>query len=76
MKKAFWFITGIAAGLIAAEQLKNNPKAKAIADDVLAKVRELGDVAAEGFREREAELSAAKKKPAATKAASKPASNA
>ena len=75
MKKAFWFVTGIAAGLVAAEQLKNNPKAKAIADDVMAKVRELGDVAAEGFREREAEL-AAEKKPAATKAASKPASNA
>ena len=75
MKKAFWFITGIAAGLVAAEQLKNNPKAKAIADDVLAKVRELGDVAAEGFREREAEI-AAEKKPASTKAASKPASNA
>jgi hypothetical protein len=80
MKKAFWFITGIAAGLIAADQLKNNPKAKAIADDVFAKARELGDVAAEGFREREAELAAAKKpapkKPAATKAAPKPASNA
>jgi hypothetical protein len=80
MKKAFWFITGIAAGLIAAEQLKNNPKAKAIADDVVAKVRELGDVAAEGFREREAEIAAAKKpdatNPAATKAAPKPASNA
>ncbi len=75
MKKAFWFITGIAAGLVAAEQLKSNPKAKAIADDLMAKVRELGDVAAEGFREREAEL-AAEKKPAATKAASKPASNA
>lgn len=75
MKKAFWFITGIAAGLVAAEQLKSNPKAKAIADDLMAKVRELGDVAAEGFREREAEL-AADKKPAATKAASKPASNA
>lgn len=75
MKKAFWFITGIAAGLVAAEQLKNNPKAKAIADDVIAKVRELGEVAAEGFREREAEL-AAEKKPAATKASAKPASNA
>jgi hypothetical protein len=75
MKKAFWFITGIAAGLVAAEQLKNNPKAKAIADDVLAKFRELGDVAAEGFREREAEL-AEQKKPSSTEAASKPASNA
>ena len=74
MKKAFWFITGIAAGLVAAKQLQENPKTKAIVDDVMLRVRELGDVVAEGFREREAEL-AAEKKPAATKA-SKPASNA
>ena len=74
MKKAFWFITGIAAGLVAAKQLQENPKSKAIVDDVMVRVRELGDVVAEGFREREAEL-AAEKKPAATKA-SKPASNA
>ena len=74
MKKAFWFITGIAAGLVAAKQLQENPKTKAIVDDVMVRVRELGDVVAEGFREREAEL-AAEKNPAATKA-SKPASNA
>jgi hypothetical protein len=74
MKKAFWFVTGIAAGLVAAKQLQENPKTKAIVDDVMVRVRELGDVVAEGFREREAEL-AAEKKPAATKA-SKPASNA
>ncbi|MEY4043060.1 MAG: hypothetical protein RL529_627 [Actinomycetota bacterium] len=74
MKKAFWFITGIAAGLVAAKQLQENPKTKTIVDDVMVRVRELGDVVAEGFREREAEL-AAEKKPAATKA-SKPASNA
>jgi hypothetical protein len=74
MKKAFWFITGIAAGLVAAKQLQENPKTKAIVDDVMVRVRELGDVVADGFREREAEL-AAEKKPAATKA-SKPASNA
>jgi hypothetical protein len=74
MRKAFWFITGIAAGLVAAKQLQENPKTKAIVDDVMVRVRELGDVVAEGFREREAEL-AAEKKPAATKA-SKPASNA
>ena len=74
MKKAFWFITGIAAGLVAAKQLQENPKTKAIVDDVMVRVRELGDVVAEGFREREAEL-AAEKKPAATKA-SKPTSNA
>lgn len=68
MKKAFWFITGIAAGLVAAKQLQENPKTKAVVDDVLDRVRELGDVVVEGFREREAEL-AAEKKPAAKPAA-------
>ncbi|MFM6966630.1 MAG: hypothetical protein ACKOWI_04620 [Rhodoluna sp.] len=71
MKKAFWFITGIAAGLVAAKQLQENPKTKAVVDDVMVRVRELGDVVVEGFREREAELAAAKKpaaKPAAKKA--------
>jgi len=75
MKKAFWFITGIAAGLLAAKQLQENPKTKAIVDDVMVRVRDLGDVVAEGFREREQELADAKK-PAAKPAASKPASNA
>jgi hypothetical protein len=75
MKKAFWFITGIAAGLLAAKQLQENPKTKAIVDDVMVRVRELGDVVAEGFREREQELADAKK-PATKPAASKPASNA
>jgi len=75
MKKAFWFITGIAAGLLAAKQLQENPKTKAIVDDVMVRVRDLGDVVAEGFREREQELADAKM-PAAKPAASKPASNA
>ncbi len=74
MKKAFWFITGIAAGLVAAKQLQENPKTKAIVDDVMVRVRELGDVVAEGFREREAELAADKK--SAAKPAAKPAAKA
>jgi hypothetical protein len=61
MKKAFWFVTGIAAGLVAAKQLQENPKTKAMVDDVLERVRELGDVVVEGFREREAEIAAEKK---------------
>jgi hypothetical protein len=75
MKKAFWLITGVAAGIVAAKKLQENPKTKAVLDDVMVRVRELGDVVAEGFREREAEL-AAEKKPAAkpaTKSAAKPA---
>ena len=66
MKKAFWFITGIAAGLVAAKQLQENPKTKAIVDDVMDRVRELGDVVVEGFREREAELAAEKSSTAST----------
>ncbi len=58
MKKAFWFVTGIAAGLVAAKQLQENPKTKELVDDVWSHVRELGDVVVEGFREREAELAA------------------
>jgi hypothetical protein len=61
MKKAIWFATGIAAGLVAAKQLQENPKTKAMVDDVLSRVRELGDVVVEGFREREAEIAAEKK---------------
>jgi hypothetical protein len=61
MKKAFWFVTGIAAGLVAAKQLQENPKTKAIVDDVMVRVRELSDVVVEGFREREAEIAAEKK---------------
>ncbi|MEO0067208.1 MAG: hypothetical protein RJB63_333 [Actinomycetota bacterium] len=71
MKKAFWLLTGIAAGVLAAKKLQENPKTKAIVDDVMVRVRELGDVVAEGFREREAELAAEKKsaeKPAAKSA--------
>ena len=60
MKKAFWFVTGIAAGLVAAKQLQENPKTKELVDDVWSRVRELGDVVVEGFREREAELAAEK----------------
>ena len=70
MKKAFWFATGIAAGLVAAKQLQENPKTKAMVDDVLARVRELGDVVVEGFREREAEIAAEKKAAAAADSSS------
>lgn len=77
MKKAFWLLTGIAAGLVIAKQLDENPKAQAVVDDAAKRAKEFGAAIAEGFRERESELnsepaaSAAAKKLAATKPAAK-----
>lgn len=68
MKKIFWFVTGVAAGLAVAKQLAENPKAAALAEDAGKRAKEFGAAVSEGFREREAELA---KKPAAKKAATK-----
>lgn len=65
MKKAFWLLTGIAAGLVIAKQLDENPKAQAVVDDAAKRAKEFGAAIAEGFREREAELAQSVKKPAA-----------
>ena len=54
MKKAFWLLTGIAAGLVIAKQLDENPKAQAVVDDAAKRAKEFGAAIAEGFREREA----------------------
>ena len=71
MKKVFWLLTGIAAGLVIAKQLDENPKAQAVVDDAAQRAKEFGTAIAEGFREREIELTKS-----AQPAASKPASNA
>jgi hypothetical protein len=60
MKKFFWFITGISLGVIAAKQVKENPKAAEFADDISRRAKEFGAAVSEGFREREAELNSAK----------------
>lgn len=75
MKRGFWLISGIAIGLVAARRLAENPKAQAAVDDAARRAKEFGTAVTEGFKEREAELSAAPKKaPAARKpAARKPA---
>lgn len=70
MKKAFWLLTGIAAGLVIAKQLDENPRAQAVVDDAAKRAKDFGAAIAEGFREREAELAApVAAKPAAAKAA-------
>lgn len=81
MKKFFWLISGVAAGLVIAKQIQDNPKAQAAVDDATQRAKEFGAAIAEGFKEREAELvataptaKAAAKVPAKSspKSASKP----
>jgi hypothetical protein len=76
MKKLIWFASGIAAGLFAAKQLRENPQAQELVDDAAKRAKEFGAAVSEGYREREAELAkasapkaAAVKKPAAKKPA-------
>jgi hypothetical protein len=74
MKRGFWLISGIAIGLVAARRLAENPKAQAVVDDAARRAKEFGTAVSEGFKEREAEITAAPKKPVARKpAARKPA---
>lgn len=74
MKRGFWLISGIAIGLVAARRLAENPKAQAVVDDAARRAKEFGTAVSEGFKEREAEITTAPKKPVARKpAARKPA---
>jgi hypothetical protein len=84
MKKLFWLISGVAAGLAIAKQIETNPKAKAVAEDLKRAAVEFGTAFVEGYSERDGELAAetteesavkpaAKKAPAKKPAAKKPA---
>jgi len=72
MKKFIWFVGGIAAGLFAAKQLRENPQAQELVDDATKRAKEFGAAVSEGFREREAEI--AKQTKPASKSPAKPAS--
>jgi hypothetical protein len=58
MKKLLWFVAGISLGVVAANQLKENPKAQELANDVSRRAKEFGAAVADGYRERAAELNA------------------
>lgn len=62
MSKIGWFVIGITLGAVAANQLRDNPAAREWADDVTDSAKEFGSAVAEGFREREAEISRTAKK--------------
>ena len=61
MKKLFWLIVGVAAGMAASKRIQEDPKAAAIYKDLTKRVRELGDALNDGFVERSTELNEAKK---------------
>jgi hypothetical protein len=74
MKKMFWLIVGIFAGVEIKKQLDKNPNAQALLADATARARELGEVATEAFLDRTAELTGTPrvaKKPAAKKSTAK-----
>jgi hypothetical protein len=83
MKKMFWLVVGIFAGVEIKKQLDKNPNAQALLADATARAKELSEVATEAFLDRTAELtgtprtskaSTAKKSSSKT-AAKKPAAN-
>jgi hypothetical protein len=82
MKKIFWLIVGIFAGVEIKKQLDKNPNAQALLADATARAKELGETATEAFLDRTAELtgtprpakSAAKRPVAKKTAVKKPAS--
>ena len=83
MKKIFWLLVGVFAGVEIKKQIDKNPNAQALISDATSRAKELGETAADAFLDRTAELtgkprvskaSAAKKTAARKPAAKKPAS--
>ncbi len=77
MKKIFWLVVGIFAGVEIKKQLDKNPNAQALLADATARAKEFGETATEAFLDRTAELTGtprtAKATPAKKATAKKPA---
>ena len=73
MKKMFWLIPGVTAGIVIARKIEQNPAAKAVAEDLIKSGKELAGAFMDGFDETHAEkpMATAKPKAAATRAATK-----
>jgi hypothetical protein len=73
MKKMFWLITGITAGMVIARKIEQNPAAKAVAEDLIKSGKELAGAFMDGFDETHTEkpVASAQPKAAATKPATK-----
>ncbi len=77
MKKIFWLVVGIFAGVEIKKQLDKNPNAQALLADATARAKEFGETATEAFLDRTAELTGtprtSKSTPAKKATAKKPA---
>jgi hypothetical protein len=67
MSKLGWFLVGLGVGALGLAQYRDNPQAKEAVDEVVTAAKDFSASIAEGFQEREAELKAPKKRPAAKK---------
>ncbi|MFM2184557.1 MAG: hypothetical protein RIS55_205 [Actinomycetota bacterium] len=73
MKKMFWLITGLTAGIVIARKIEQNPAAKAVAEELIKSGKELAGAFMDGFEETHAEkpVASAKPKPTAAKTAAR-----
>jgi hypothetical protein len=67
MSKLGWFLAGIGIGALGLAQYRDNPQAREAVDEAVAAAKEFSTSIAEGYQEREQELKAPKKRPAAKK---------
>lgn len=65
MNKLFWLIAGVAIGAVAARQIDENPQARKAYEEAKASLQEFADAVAEGYKERETQLSKPARKSAA-----------
>ena len=57
MSRLSWFLAGIGLGAFAVVQLRDNPKAQQAVEELYEAARDFGAAVADGYREREEELS-------------------
>ena len=67
MSRLSWFLAGIGLGAFAVVQLRDNPRAQQAVDEIYEAAKEFGAAVADGYREREEELSKPAKRPTTPK---------
>ena len=67
MSRLSWFLAGIGLGAFAVVQLRENPKAQQAVDELYEAAKDFGAAVADGYREREEELSKPAKRTPNTK---------
>lgn len=60
MKQFFWLIVGVIAGFVVAHKVNQTEQGKAFFANIDAKTRDFTEALVDGYKEREAELRAAR----------------